>query len=225
LPYSFLMDATARDFFQTTTADTKGLDDLFEVRELDANQDTNQDAGRELDAYQGATMSVEEAAERLEISIRAVQKRLQKGSLAGLKRQTPNGKRWFVIASELDANRDAQDANQDVQDANQHVQDANQHVQDANQHVQDANQHVQDANQHVQCQLIEPTDLTELAPNLTPLVELLEKKDRELEAASYRIGYLEAQLETERQQVKLLTDSQHKLSWWTKFISWFMGSQ
>jgi hypothetical protein len=42
---------------------------------------------------------------------------------------------------------------------------------------------------------------------------------RKLEGATYRIGYLEALLETERQQVKLLTDSQHKDRWWTRFLN------
>ena len=48
---------------------------------------------------------------------------------------------------------------------------------------------------------------------------------RKLEGATYRIGYLEAQLESERQQVKLLTDSQHKPGWWAKFSSWFFKGQ
>jgi hypothetical protein len=43
---------------------------------------------------------------------------------------------------------------------------------------------------------------------------------RKLEGATYRIGYLEAQLEAERQQVKLLTDSQHKPGWWARFKKW-----
>ena len=51
--------------------------------------------------------------------------------------------------------------------------------------------------------------------------ELLAK----LEALTYRNGYLEAQLEAERQTVKLLTDSQHKPGWWQKFTSWFLGVQ
>lgn len=51
--------------------------------------------------------------------------------------------------------------------------------------------------------------------------ELLAK----VEALTYRNGYLEAQLEAERNQVKLLTDSQNKPSLWTKFASWFMGQR
>lgn len=97
------MNATARDFFQYPQADTKGMEDIFEVRELDANQGANQSPGREL----ARTVSVEEAAEKLGLSVRAVQKRLKKGSLAGFKKQTPQGLRWFVMTNELDANQDA----------------------------------------------------------------------------------------------------------------------
>jgi hypothetical protein len=55
------------------------------------------------------------------------------------------------------------------------------------------------------------------------LQEKLDARDHHLQAANYRIGYLEAQLESERQQVKLLTDSQHKPSRWARFYSWFIG--
>lgn len=46
---------------------------------------------------------------------------------------------------------------------------------------------------------------------------------KELEAATYRVGYLEAQLEAERNQVKLLTDQLHKPNWWSRFTDWFLG--
>ncbi len=45
----------------------------------------------------------------------------------------------------------------------------------------------------------------------------------QLQGATYRNGYLEALLEAERNQVKLLTDSQHKTTWWHRFCSWFAG--
>lgn len=58
--------------------------------------------------------------------------------------------------------------------------------------------------------------------------ELLAK----LEVLTYRNGYLEAQLaerqkevELHQEQIKLLTDSQHRRGWWSKFASWFMGSR
>jgi len=42
-----------------------------------------------------------------------------------------------------------------------------------------------------------------------------------LEAATFRAGYLQAQLEASQETIKLLTDSQHKTGWWFRFCSWF----
>ncbi len=53
------------------------------------------------------------------------------------------------------------------------------------------------------------------------LLELIAEKDRKLEAATYRVGFLESRLEDRESQIKLLTDSQHKGGWWAKFSSWF----
>ncbi len=53
------------------------------------------------------------------------------------------------------------------------------------------------------------------------LWELLREKDAKLEALTMRTGYLEAQLEQHKDTIKLLTDSQHKSGWWTRFCSWF----
>ncbi len=68
-----------------------------------------------------------------------------------------------------------------------------------------------------------PTDLDRV-------LELLAEKDRKLEAATYRVGFLESQI-AERQReiadqasaIKLLTDSQHEPGWWSRFASWFIG--
>jgi hypothetical protein len=51
----------------------------------------------------------------------------------------------------------------------------------------------------------------------------LAEAQREIQGAAYRNGYLESQLEIEREQVKLLTDSQHKAGWWHRLSSWFIG--
>ena len=176
------MTEAARDLNVLPATATEGLEDIFDVHELDASQganlvclDANSD---ELDAN---LFSVEDAAERLGISIRAVQKRLKKGTLRGRKEKTATGERWLIYGSELDASQGANlvrlDANSDELDA--------------------SSERLSDK-----------------------LVRDLQAK---LEAASYRIGYLEAQLETERQQIKLLTDSQHKSGWWTRFKKWCGG--
>lgn len=52
--------------------------------------------------------------------------------------------------------------------------------------------------------------------SLAALVEMSKK----LEAANYRIGWLESQLLEREREVKLLTDSQHKPGWWARLKKW-----
>lgn len=46
---------------------------------------------------------------------------------------------------------------------------------------------------------------------------------QKLEAANYRIGWLESQLQEREKEVRLLTDAQHQPKWWHKIRSWFAG--
>lgn len=183
------MSEPARNFDVLPSTTTEGLDDIFDVDEQDASQDANLvrlDAN--CDEQDANWLSVEEAAKHLGLSVRAVQKRLKKGTLSGRKEKTLNGERWVIDANELDASQGANivrlDANHDELFANYDEQDAPREVVSDN------------------------------------LVRELQAK---LEGASFRIGYLEAQLEAERQQVKLLTDSQHKPGWWARFTKWCAG--
>lgn len=63
--------------------------------------------------------------------------------------------------------------------------------------------------------------------NVASLIKANQDLSAKLEAVVYRNGYLEAQVESERQQVKLLTDQLSKpelvveMSWWSRFCSWF----
>lgn len=56
---------------------------------------------------------------------------------------------------------------------------------------------------------------------VSELTNQLTKANDQLAAASFRIGYLEAQAEAHQEQIKLLTDSQHKRGRWSRFWSWF----
>lgn len=57
-------------------------------------------------------------------------------------------------------------------------------------------------------------------PDLSKLLELVERQSRQLQDASCRIGWLESQLQEREKEVKLLTDSQHKRRWWQRVWSW-----
>ena len=65
----------------------------------------------------------------------------------------------------------------------------------------------------------------ELRSRIDQLESKLEGAQREIQAAAFRNGYLESQTELKDQQIKLLTDSQHKIGWWAKFSSWFFKAQ
>jgi len=74
--------------------------------------------------------------------------------------------------------------------------------------------------------------LTPGSNNIDRLLNVIDKKltrrlhgSQNLEAATYRIGWLESQLQDREKEVKLLTDSQHKAGWWARFSSWFSKAQ
>jgi hypothetical protein len=52
----------------------------------------------------------------------------------------------------------------------------------------------------------------------------LDNANQQLQAASFRNGYLESQLQERDKEIKLLTDSQHK-NWWTRLQSWFTSDR
>lgn len=67
--------------------------------------------------------------------------------------------------------------------------------------------------------------LPETLPNnieMSRLLDIIEAQSTKLEAASGQIGYLQAQLQTSREQMKLLED-RSRVPWWRRFWSWFAG--
>jgi len=91
-------------------------------------------------------------------------------------------------------------------------------------HEKSSNIHEQKVNESKQS-----TAQTEHSVNIQRLLEVIESErnysrslNERLEAANHRNGYLEAQAEGYQEQIKLLTDSQHKQGWWARFASWFV---
>ena len=198
------MDNLAQNYQPSEPASLAGLEEVFEVREQDANQTLSSSSVREQDA---SYLSVEQAATLLGISVRAVQKRLKKGALTGRKEKTDRGERWLVEVREQDASRSENGSLVREQENGSYgcIHPAQDVI------------------------MIEADVDSDHAPGTEQLTrELLAK----LEVLTYRNGYLEAQLadrqkevELHQQQIKLLTDSQHTRGWWSKFASWFMGGR
>jgi len=63
-----------------------------------------------------------------------------------------------------------------------------------------------------------PTD--EQSAVIDAYKEQIKELQNKLDAAAYRLGYLEHERETHVEQIKLLTDSQHKPGWWARFTRW-----
>ncbi len=61
-------------------------------------------------------------------------------------------------------------------------------------------------------------DQTDTSINhMQSLLDIIKEKDEQLQAASFRNGYLEAQIQNHKEQIKLLTDSQFKPGLWDRF--------
>lgn len=66
-------------------------------------------------------------------------------------------------------------------------------------------------------------ELIQLRTKVEVMTSELNTLREQLQGASYRNGYLSAQLEGRNAEIKLLMDSQKKTSAWTRFWLWFTG--
>ncbi len=180
-----LMSDTARDDDRTIEpASIEGLEDLF---------------GERLPVEVPKGVPADEAAVRLGLTVRAVLKRLRRGSLKGYKAPMKHGEKWFVLLEELPEGV----------------------------LVQAAEVPLDRLEVPLNCEEL-PQEVLDGAGKFLEMIEGLQTKldvaNNQLQAASFRNGYLEAQLDTERQQVKLLMDSQHNASCWHRTWQWFIGT-
>lgn len=194
------MSDTARDYQSSTSPDTNGLDDLFIVQDTPP-QDSPVASGSpaqdisEPQDSHGQDWTVSEAAKHLSVSEKTILRRLQKGALTGYKQSGQFGLEWRVHRTPQDRTFASVEVVQD-----RTAQD-----------IQFFDQGGQDS------------------PGQNLLIEQQREEiaqlRKQIEGAIYRNGYLEAKLEERENAIKLLTDSQHKPGWWTKFSTWFFKIQ
>jgi flagellar motility protein MotE (MotC chaperone) len=181
-----------------------GLEPLFETTEQ-GSEIENQPAEPSSEPISGLAqeiVSTEEAAKRLGISSRAVIKRLQAGSLQGFRDTTKTRSEWRIYWKEPVPEPAVK--NKGTQTEPERTGSA------------------------------ERTEAKEPSGTGSDsyLIELNKKLLEQVQALTYRNGYLQSQL-AEREQdiaeqdekIKLLTDSEHKGGWWSKFSSWFMSGR
>ncbi|NJL70460.1 MAG: hypothetical protein HC888_02020 [Candidatus Competibacteraceae bacterium] len=184
------MSDTARNIEHLHPASTDGFADLFDSPDqtlLTEQGDPDQPPITTL--INPDHWTLHEAAEKLQVSLVTVRRRLQRGALKGYKTQGMNGVEWRIYPPDQTL----------ITDPDQTL-------------VTEQG----DPDQTLISTLINPDHqvLTALLARITEVESKLSEAQNALQSANWRNGYLESQLENQRDQIKLLTDSQHKLSWW-----------
>ncbi|MBX9772188.1 MAG: helix-turn-helix domain-containing protein [Candidatus Obscuribacterales bacterium] len=193
------MSDTARDYQLSLASPMDGLDELFDAEVVPGTTKPYQVGPTE-------GLPVEQAAKILGLSSKTVKDRLRKGTLQGYKVADKFGERWMVCLKEH---------HQVLPGTTDLVVPTK---------VGPTNEDEPVLPGPTDCE-VAATVSSEQSPEMLALLALLEQRDRELQAAAFRNGYLESQLEIHREQIKLLTDSQHKQGWWSRLAAWFMGGR
>lgn len=220
------MSDTARDYQTIQAASTDGMEQLFEdVQDcvhghLSEVQDAVSVGLLDVQDSVPETVTVVEAANLLKIDRRSIVRLI---NWKKLKASKDDRGKWLVDKQSVLDRLLTQDtvlgkALSDVQDSvlleNAEVQGA---VSDPVSLVMDAvqvnNSSVQDNVQPALLQIVEQQS------------QQLQQAYTYLDAATARVLYLQQQLEEKENEIKLLTDSQHKTGWWAKFSSWFFKSR
>lgn len=219
------MNDTARDYQPEDTASTDGLDDLF-VEGMDQAQPEKQEAQDQ--AHDPQVVPIALAAELLGVHRRYALRLVHKEKISGY--QDENGY-WFIeqksITERLQQMGQAQEqAHLEIDQAQEQAQPEISEAQDQAQDQAQTEAHPEIRQSDDQAQEVEILDLSSSSDsfpqNLLGTEEFKELQSK-IEALTWRNGYLEAQLEAERNQVKLLTDQLHKPNWWSRFTDWFLG--
>lgn len=184
-------------------------------RTVDTTDMTDLFSCRDKAEHEGVTL--DEAAKTLNLSERTIQRRLKQGSLKGYKVAGPRGPEWRIY---LESWQDT--ANVEVSSSEDTTFIETTSTEDMTSDKEG----------------VTFTGYSQLLGFYQSQITVLQEK---LEAATYRNGYLEAQLTGAETQLKLLPDFQAKASeaealrqkvneleaelrrgWWHRFSSWFM---
>ncbi|MBX9723288.1 MAG: helix-turn-helix domain-containing protein [Candidatus Obscuribacterales bacterium] len=191
-----------------------GFEDFFQSN-CERAEGRNQ-AGTTLEA----ALSLKEAVDFYKISEKTIRLHISQGKIDGRKEQGPRGLEWRIYPNGFPKANINSEVTEQIEAG--HCQAENTPAEDRN---QPGNITEPDWNQTGN-EVIETTTKGIELDKLIEIIQLqsqkLEDANKRLESANYRIGYLEAQTSNYQEQVKLLTDSQHK-GWWNRFCSWFIG--
>ncbi len=209
------------DFFQATASDVRKGSEV----EPDRNQDGTKPE---------AVLSLKEAVEFYKISEKTIRLHIKDGKIPARKEEGPRGLEWRIYPQGIPKDIPTEETTSLEPEFIQVGSDVNETATTVEEIGTTA-----EPGRYQPGSSPEPTWYTEaqvsngsqvsaqtsFAPELKSLLDVITKQAEKLEAASMRIGYLEARTENYETQIKLLTDSQHKRSWWARFGAWFIGQK
>lgn len=197
------MSDTARDVLDLEPSSVEGLDDFFAaVEPLREGVPPLAQPSRSGGATVAPGLSFKEACDFYNLKPTALRSRIKTGKVSADKVNGPNGPEWRIYPKALATPL----RNPSVVDP----------------------QPSRESSGTVAEPLRDSID-SRLLDMVSDLQTKLDKANQELQAANFRVGYLENQV-SERQNdivdltstIKLLTDSQHKPSWWQRFKAFFV---
>jgi len=180
-----------------------GLDEVFDV---DTTVIEGSDKGDStLRSAPGQGLTIKQASEHYGLAVPTIRLKIKTGDIPALKMNGPKGPEWRVFPNGMPASYDKVDSTV---------------------HAFDSQPDSSVIEGFYKADRTVAEGFHQANINLAALIKANHELTSKLEAVTYRNGYLEAQIENERQQVKLLTDQLHKPehpSWWARFCSWFIG--
>lgn len=219
---------------QSLIANQEGFADFFEAAAEDVRKGSGMEPERNQDGTkQEQILSLKEAVDFYKISEKTIRLHIKDGKIPARKEEGPRGLEWRIYPQGIPKDISAMgitspepefvQVGSDVGEAVTTVEEEGTTVEPVRYQPGSS----PETTWYADAQVTNGSQVSgqpSFAPELKTLLDVITKQAEKLEAASMRIGYLEARTENYETQIKLLTDSQHKRGWWARFSSWFVGA-
>jgi len=183
-----------------TSTSLTGLEDVFDV-DTTITDDCDQ-ADTSLITKVGTGLTIKEASGHYGLAVPTIRLKIKTSEIPAIKVNGVKGPEWRIFPNGVPHQTDQPDINDISFDAQPDLT----HASGFQQPDRSVTQGFHQAN-----------------INVSSLIKANLELTSKLEAASFRNGYLEAQAESYKNEIKLLTDSQYKHGRWSRFWGWFIG--
>lgn len=220
---------------QSTASFQEGFSDFFEATAADVRRGSEVEPDRNQDGTEPEpVLSLKEAVEFYKISEKTIRLYIKDGKIPARKEEGARGLEWRIyprgIPKDIPSSETASlepefvEIGSDVSETVTTLEEDTTSVEPVRYQTGTTPEPTWYTDAKITGTSQEPVQPS-FAPELKSLLDVITKQAEKLEAASMRIGYLEARTENYESQIKLLTDSQHKRGWWVSFSSWFLGKK